>query len=62
MEESTLGPVLKHKVEFARRQGRERQRELSRLTAHGASCKGRRSQESRSVPSGMERGNKVRKL
>lgn len=32
MEERTLCPGLKHKVEFARGQDRERQRELSRLT------------------------------
>lgn len=31
MEERTLGPVLKHAVGIAREQGRERQKELSRL-------------------------------
>lgn len=36
MEERTLGPALKHVVGFAREQGRERQKGLSRLMTQPA--------------------------
>lgn len=46
MEKRTLCPVLKHKVEFARGQGREQQKELSRLITQPVWAKagGHRSQ------------------
>lgn len=64
MEERTLCPGLKHKVEFARGQDREKQRELSRLKTQPMlpPAEARGHKKPRYVPSCMERGNKVRKL
>lgn len=58
-EERTPCPVLKHKVEFAGGQGRERQRELSRL---GPRVLLLRQEVTKKQDMFLEREKKVRKL
>ena len=62
MEERTLCPVLKHEVESARGQDRERQREPSRLMTQPTRAKAGGHTKSGYVPSCMERGNNQRAL
>lgn len=62
MEERTLCPVLKHEVESARGQGRERQREPSRLMTQPRRAKAGGLTKSGYVPSCLERGKHQRAL